>query len=135
MQRESIEEAVRAVVAYDYGQSTSAWFKIDRLINDSHGDEQARSWIESELASRLDADITLAAKQEICRRLWRMGSDQSLDSLRPLLEADDPREVSAACYAIGRRPSTRADDFLRAALRKAPPECKAPLEHLIEDRR
>ncbi len=135
MLRERIQEAARAASSYDFGESTSALFEIDRLINESHGDSEARSLIEQELAALLGAPASLAAKQEACRRLWRIGSDRSLDALRPMLESEDPREVAAACYAIGRRPSTRSDDLLSAALRRAPGPCRAPLEHLIEDRR
>lgn len=135
MQRERIEKAVRALWSYDFGKPTSPLFEIDQLINESHGDPKARSWIEQELAGLLGSDVGLAAKQEACRRLWRIGTDGSLDSLRPLLESDDPRVVAAACYAIGRRPSTRADDILISAMRKAPEPCRPALEHLIEDRR
>ena len=135
MQRERIEKAVRALTAYDFGESTSALFEIDRLINESHGDMEARSSIERGLAKLLESDTSLAAKQEVCQRLWRIGTDRSLDALRPMLEADDPRVVAAACYAIGMRPSARADDMLMAAVRKAPSPCRPALEHLIEDRR
>ena len=82
----------------------------------------------------LASGASLAAKQEACRRLWRIGTDASLDRLGQMLGAKDPRLVAAACYAIGRRPSKRADEVLRAALRKASEPCRAPIEHLIEDR-
>lgn len=135
MQRERIEKAVRAIAEYDYGLSASALFEVDRLINETHGDPDSRSWMERELASVLETGPSLAARQEVCRRLWRIGTDSSLDALGPMLESDNPREVAAACYAIGRRPSARADELLMAALRKAPEPCRAAIEHLIEDRR
>lgn len=135
MQRERIERAVRALAAYDFGESTSPLFELDRLINESHGDVKARSSIERELAKLLASETSLAAKQEVCRRLWRIGTDSSLDALQPMLEADDPHVVAAACYAIGRRASARVDDMLMAAVRKAPSPCRPALEHLIEDRR
>ena len=134
MQRDRIEHAVRAVSAYDFGKSAAALFEVDRLINESHGDAQARAWLEEELAAALAPEASLAAKQEVCRRLWRIGTDASLEKLEPMLADDDPRVVAAACYAIGSRPSRRADDILRTALRTAPQPCRAPIEHLIEDR-
>ena len=134
MQRERIEHAVRAVSDYDFGKSTATLFEVDRLINESHGDAQARAWLEEELAAALEPGASLAAKQELCRRLWRIGTDASLEKLAPMLGDNDPRVVAAACYAIGRRPSRRADDILRSALRSAPEPCRAPIEHLIEDR-
>lgn len=134
MQQEQVQATVRAIAGYDFGKSTTALFELDRLINASHGDRQARSWIEGELGQILESDASLAAKQEVCRRLWRIGTDASLGALGKLLEDDDPKLVAASCYAIGRRPSARADDLLRAALRRAPQPCRAPIETLIEDR-
>lgn len=134
MQRERIQRAVRAVSSYDFGKSTSALFEVDRLINESHGNPEACAWLEKELAGILGAGTSLAAKQEACRRLWRIGTDESLDQLAPLLGEGDPRVVAAACYAIGRRQSKKADELLRSALRSAPEACRPPIEHLIDDR-
>ena len=135
MDREGIARTVQGVSAYDYGESAAALFEVDRLINDSHGDAGARLLIERELAALVDAGVSLAAQQEICKRLWRIGTDASLGSVARLLAAEDPRIVAAGCYAIGRRPSSRADEVLRAALRRAPEDCRVPIENLIEDRR
>ena len=135
MDRDGIARAVRGVSAYDFGEAARALFEVDRLINHSHGDSRARLLIERELAALLDAGVGLAAQQEICKRLWRIGTDESLDSVSKLLAAEDPRIVAAGCYAIGRRPSSRADEVLLAALRRAPEACRAPIENLIEDRR
>lgn len=135
MEKERIRQAVRSISAYDFGESTEALFTVDSLINESHTDSEARSWLESELAALLGTDVSLAAKQEVCRRLWRIGTDSSLNALEPLLADDDPRVVAAGCYAIGRRPSSRADDLLRGALRNAPTACRETIETLIAERR
>ena len=135
MQREGIVQAVQRLSSYDFGESASVLFEVDGLINESHGDQQARSWIEEELAAMLGKGVSLAAQQEICKRLWRVGTDASLDAVAELLAAEDPRVVAAGCYAIGRRPSSRADEILPTMLRRAPEPCRAPIENLIEDRR
>ena len=135
MEKERIRQAVRSISAYDFGESTEALFTVDSLINESHTDSEARSWLESELAALLGTDVSLAAKQEVCRRLWRIGTDSSLNALAPLLADDDPRVVAAGCYAIGRRPSSRADDLLRGTLRNAPTACRETIETLIAERR
>ena len=134
MQQERVDQTVRAVSTYDFGGSTAALFELDNLINEAHGDRAARAAIERGLASILASDASLAAKQEACRRLWRIGTDASLDQLGAMLEDGDPRIVAAACYAIGRRPSQQADRRLRAALRNARGACRDPIEDLIEDR-
>ena len=134
MEREQVERVVRGLQAYDFGESALPLFAVDTLINETHNDAEARALIEQELAWILSSSASLAAKQEACRRLWRIGTDESLESLEALLRSDDPRIVAAACYAIGRRPSARADEILRRAHRDAPDGCRAPIEHLIEDR-
>lgn len=134
MDREHIRKSVRSIAGYDFGGSTTPLFEVDSLINASHGDARARAEIEQELGELLQAGVSLAATQEICRRLWRIGTDTSLDQLVALLADEDPRVVAAACYAIGRRPSRRADEVLLGALRDAREACRAPIEHLIEDR-
>lgn len=134
MRHDQVRAAVQAVAEYDFGRTAAALFELDRLINASHGDSEARSWIEAELARILESGASLAAKQEVCRRLWRIGTDDSLGALAKLLEDDDPKLVAASCYAIGRRPSARADEALKSALRKAPQPCRAAIESLIEDR-
>ena len=135
MEKERIRQAVRSISAYDFGESTEALFTVDRLINESHSDAEARSWIEAELAALLGTNVSLAARQEVCRRLWRIGTDSSLNALEPLLADNDPRVVAAGCYAIGRRPSSRADDLLRRTLRNAPTACRETIETLIAERR
>ena len=135
MDKERIRQAVRSISAYDFGESTEALFTVDRLINESHSDAEARSWIEAELAALLGTNVSLAARQEVCRRLWRIGTDSSLNALEPLLADNDPRVVAAGCYAIGRRPSSRADDLLRRTLRNAPTACRETIETLIAERR
>lgn len=134
MDRERIRRAAEAISAYDFGRSTAALFEMDRLINASHGDDGARAGIESELAGLLGSGSSLAARQEVCRRLWRIGTDASLPALEPLLRDSDPRIVAAACFAIGRRPSAQADEMLRQALRQAPEACRPALERLLADR-
>lgn len=134
MERKQVERVVQGLQAYDFGESALPLFALDKLINETHQDSHARALIEQELARILASNASLAAKQEACRRLWRIGTDESLESLEALLRSDDARIVAAACYAIGRRPSDRADEILRRAHRDASDGCRAPIEHLIEDR-
>ncbi len=134
MKQEDIRQAVQEIANYEYGKSTTALFTVDRLINDSFGDSQVRAWIEQELVQVLGSEASLAAKQEICRRLWRIGTDESLPALEKLLMVDDLHLVEAACYAIGRRPSGRADKALKATLKNASESVRPAIRSLIEQR-
>ena len=134
MTRDDIQGIVSAIRGYDYGKSAKAFFVVDEVINQTHGDARARAWIEEELIAILESDETVAVKQAVCRRLWRMGSDASIDALGSLLGDKDPRLVEAACYAIGRRPSTQADAALSVALKRPKDAGRTAIEHLIRDR-
>lgn len=135
MTRDDIHRIFSAIRGYDYGKSSQPFFVVDEVINQTHGEGRARTWIEEELIAILESDEPVAVKQEVCRRLWRMGSDASIDALGSLLGDKDPRLVEAACYAIGRRPSTRADAALTAALNRPKDAGRLAIEHLIRDRR
>ncbi len=98
------------------------------------GDEEANRMIERALIAVLESEASVAAKQEACRRLWRMGTDASVDALTKMLGAGDLRLVEAACYAIGARPSAKADAALSAALDHEHANGRSAIENLIRDR-
>ena len=130
-----INKTVGALQGYDYGRSTVPWFELDQLINRSHERPEARVRIEQELARLLDAGVSLACKQEICRRLWIFGADVSLPSLEKMLVDSDPHTAEAACYAIANRSSKDADQALRKALGRREDGGLVAVATLLGDRR
>ena len=130
-----INKTVGAVGGYDYGRSTVPWFELDQLINATHEKPEARERIERELSRMLDAGVSVACKQEICRRLWIFGGDVSLQSLEKMLADSDPHTAEAACYAIANRPSEAADQALRKALGRREDGALVAVATLLGDRR
>lgn len=130
-----ISKTVGAVRGYDYGRSTVPWYELDQLINGTHEKPEARQRIEREMARLLDAEVSLACKQEICRRLWVFGGDASLPSIEKMLADSDPHIAEAACYAIASRPSEAADQALRKALRRPEDGGLVAVATLLGDRR
>ena len=130
-----ISKTVSAVRGYDYGRSTVPWFELDQLIKRSHERPEAKARIEREMARLLDSGVTLACKQEICRRLWIFGGDTSLPSLEKMLADSDSHAAEAACYAIASRPSEAADQALRKALGRREDGGLAAVATLLGDRR
>ena len=131
----AISKTVGALQAYDYGRSTVPWFELDQLINATHEKPEARARIEQELARVLDAGVSLACKQEVCRRLWIFGGDASLASLEKMLADSDPHTAEAACYAIASHPSKAADQVLRKALGRREDGGLVAVATLLGDRR
>jgi len=130
-----IEKAVAAVAGHDFGQSRSALWTIDKIINDTHGSAALRAVVEREMVKLLESGAKFAAKQEICRRLWIIGTDASVPALRQMLANPDGRVVEAACFALSRHPSPAVGKALREALGQAKGTGLVAVIRLLGDRR
>jgi HEAT repeat protein len=130
-----IEAAVAAARIFDYGRSCAAWLAIDRLINQTAACPELRAGIEREMVKLLESDATLAAKQEVCRRLWIIGTDASVPALARLLAGPDAHAAQAACYALSRRRWPAAAQALRDALGQARGGGLVAVVNLLGDRR
>ena len=116
---EEVATVLAPLKAYDYGQSRKPLDALDRLVRETHTNAAARVRLESELVKLVEADTTLASKQEICRRLAIIGTDMSVPALGRLLGAADARAVEAACYALYEQRSAAARAALSNALSTA----------------
>ena len=134
MTETEIRKRIAGIDTYDFGKSTAPFFELDEIINRAHGDAAARRSVERVLIAVLESGASIAAKQEACRRLWRIGTDMSVDALAKMLGSGDLRLVEAACYAIGVRPSAKADAALRTALSGQRGKGRAAIENLLRDR-
>ncbi len=134
MTETEIKTKLAGIEAYDFGKSTTPFFKLDAIINRTNGDAAARRAIERALIAVLESAAPVAAKQEACRRLWRIGTDASVDALAKMLGDGDLRLVEAACYAIGARPSAKADAALKAALDNPRANGRLAIENLLRAR-
>jgi HEAT repeat protein len=130
-----IAKAFAAMKTYDYGDSSTPLRVIDRLINETQGNPPLRLAIEREMVKILESDARLACKQEICRRLWIIGTDVSVPPLGRLLASGDPHLAEAACYALSKHSSPEVAKALHAALGKAKGRSLAAVVTLLGDRR
>ncbi len=130
-----IEQAVAAARGYDKGQSQAAFRTIDRLIAETRASADLRTVLERGLIELLRPDATLACKQEVCRRLARIGAQASVPPLAAMLADADGRLAEAACYALAQHPSPAADEALRDALGKAKGSGLVAVITLLGDRR
>ena len=113
--------AVRAVSDYDFHLPRTRLVSLERLINATVGNREARRQIETAMAELLGAkatgsQTTVAAKQFICKKLWFMGTDLSVPALGKLLQGSNPILAEAACYALRSQETPVARATLRQAL-------------------
>ncbi|HUT36435.1 MAG TPA: HEAT repeat domain-containing protein [Planctomycetota bacterium] len=129
-----IETAVAALASYDSGKPRKPLSDVEQLIRDAHGNAELTRHIEQQLIKALEAPAaTDEAKLFICQQLWVVATDASLPALAKMLA--DEKTSHPACYALGQRPSPKADAALRAALALAKGTALVNVVNLIGDRR
>ncbi len=111
-----LDQALAALKDYDWGKDPKVLNPIDDAINASHGDVAKRQELAAKLATALATELSLDAKQMLCRYLMAIGSAQSVPSLAPLLS--DKELSHMARYALERIPAPEAAAALRDALPK-----------------
>jgi hypothetical protein len=132
----TLEAAVNGIRRYDYGSRRTAVVELERRINATHGNREARQHLEKAMATLLRSDAPAAAKQLVCKKLWIIGvTAVSLSALEELLTSGDLVLTEAACFAIGHQPSEAADRALRRAAAKASGKALAAIVNLQGDRR
>ena len=120
---------------YDFGQSTEPLDRIDAYLRAAFVQAELRPTLEKELVAALDAGVPPGALKFVCQKLWSFGTDAASDALVRKLTDPDIHIVEAACYAIGQRPSRKADEGVRAALERAKGPAQIALIQLAGDRR
>ncbi len=111
---EGLDALASAVAKYESGADLAPQRQFEQLLRESAGDPGRRSECEAALIRLLAPETTFEAKRFACNNLAVYGSDAALPALASLLKQDDT--VGLACFALGRFPSTKAGDLLRAAL-------------------
>ncbi len=115
-----LDGAFAALATHDWGPSLDALAPIDVAIAMSHGNVDARRYLEDRLLGVLQSDAPRAAKDFVCRKLSVIGTDRSVDALGTLL--DDPDLGQIVRGALETIPGERATQVLGAAL----PRLKGP---------
>jgi type 1 glutamine amidotransferase len=112
-----LQELLKKIRAYDWGQSRLALTELSEIIKKAHGDKAELARIEKALLGVLESDAKRAGKQYVCRELSIIGTGQSVSVLAGMLT--DEKTSDMARYALERIPGTTVDDALRRSLRKA----------------
>jgi len=110
----SLDDAIKYLAEYDWGQSVAPLAPIEKAIVASKPGDQTRTRLETALTGILASDASRAAKDVACRRLSRIGTDDCVPALAALLP--DAEQSDMARYALERIEGDCADRALRQAL-------------------
>jgi len=117
---------------YDFGQNAAPLAAIENEVRQTAvGDYGA---IEEKLISVVTApDATLAARQFACRMLRRIGTENCVPALQPLLL--DKELSHMARYALEAMPGAQVDQALLEAVRSATDETRIGIINSLGERR
>jgi len=113
-QAASLEEALKAVPAYEFGQSRECLTVVSDAVRDSQGNAEARKELQNRLLSILKGKATLDAKQFVCRELSIFANEGAVPVLAGMLGAKETSDM--ARYALERIPGDAVDKALLDAL-------------------
>ncbi len=132
--QKTIENIVESIQEFEYGQSLKSQRELERIINETFNDPQAREEVEKQILKALKSEkTTLAAKQFFCKKLALIGSSASLPVLGVMLLNEETTEM--ACYALKTQTSQDANSYLHQALGKLQGTAKIAVIHLLGERR
>jgi len=127
----SLEQAMKALPKYEFGQSRSHLTLIHHALRDA--DEAKRADLCDRLARVLASGATEAAKRWVCRQLSIFGSGKQVPQLASLLT--DEKLSDMARYALQRIEAPSAVEAMRSALPKANPGQKIGLINSLGERK
>lgn len=109
-----VDELLEDITNYDWGRSRLPITRLNELVKRYYGRPEQLKEVEKKLDEFLGGSATCAAKQQICRILSIIGTEQSVPILSDMLV--DAETCDMARYALERIPGSAVDEALRQAL-------------------
>jgi HEAT repeat protein len=109
-----LNDAFEALKKHDWGTDLGLLAPIEAAVTAAHGNAAAREDLEKLLLSALQSDISLDAKDFVCRMLTQVGGPASAPVLGSLL--GNEQQAHMARYALERIPVPASAQALRDAL-------------------
>jgi len=128
-----LHDVLAEVAAFDYGKGPDALRLVADMVIESHDKPKGRKALAKRLADILATDATLAGKQFVCRQLWRIGDDDVVPQIAPLLR--DPETADMARYALERMPDADAGKALEDALDEVDAATRVGIINSLGERR
>jgi HEAT repeat protein len=128
-----LDEALKQIATYQYGQSRKNLIAVGNEVRDSFGNSDRRKKIRRQLAALLGSDATSDCKRFVCEQLSIIGSTEEVPALSKLLTDEDLSHM--ARFALERIPGSAADAALRDALSKTKGETLVGIVNSLGERR
>jgi hypothetical protein len=109
-----LNDAFEALKKHDWGTDLGLLAPIEAAVTAAHGNAEAREDLEKRLLAALASEISLDAKDFVCRMLTQVGGPASASPLGSLLGHEQLAHM--ARYALERIPVAAAGHALRDAL-------------------
>jgi sugar phosphate isomerase/epimerase/HEAT repeat protein len=113
----NLDEALKALATYQFGESREALTMIGDAVRDSFKDPAERKKLVARLTAMLSGSTSTDGKRFICRQLSIAGTAESVPALTALLADKDLGDM--ARYALERISDPAAATAMRTALAKA----------------
>ncbi len=120
---DQLEALLAKIGRYNYGASREAFVDFSDYLSTQLADRKRVSAVEKRLIQFLDSNVSLAAKDFICRHLSLIASEASVPVLSKLIQ--DPRTCEMSRSVLEKIPGQAADKALREALLKVNDEQRA----------
>jgi len=111
-----LEKAFEALKTYDWGKERAPLRPLEEAVAAAGKDPALAKALEQKLVGLLKADVSQAAKDQICRQLSLVGSAECVPAVAELLP--DEKLSHMARYVLERIPAPEATKALREALPK-----------------
>ncbi len=128
-----LSQIVADAAKWESGQSQEPLRQLEQLARAAVGQSAQCAELEAALAKLLTPTSTFEARRFACQQLAVIGTDASVPAIAGLLA--EPETIGLACIAFGSRPSSKADEALRAALATAPRQGKLQIISALGNRR
>jgi len=128
-----MDALIADVAKWTSGQPLNPLNELEQQVRVAVADPKARAQIEGALIKLLSPETTFEAKRFACQQLAVVGSDAALPALAPLLQ--DNETAGLVGFALGNRPSAKADQLLRDALATAQDRARLQILATLGNRR
>jgi hypothetical protein len=119
----SINEAFRALVSYEFGQSHEIITAAEKVVKAATSTGNGTRDVAEQLVWLLDTESTFDCKQFACKQLAVVGGPDEVSAIAPLLL--DAETADIARYALEPMDNEKAGKTLLNALDDAPPSARA----------
>jgi len=113
----SLDEAMKQIATYKYGQSRKSLIEVAGYLRDSYEKPDRRRELRRRLTALLRSDATTDCKRFVCKQLSIIGTADEVPALAKLLTDENLSHM--ARFALERIPDAVADAALCNALGKA----------------